>query len=180
MTKMGRVRSFLGGFSMILIGIFMIAKPVLGFAIAILILSITLIVRGAGYIIYYFTMARHMVGGKSLLFPGIIMLDLGVFTFSMSNVPTVYFALYLIGAYVFDGGIDIMRALESKRYEASSWKLKFSGGLVNIAIAVLALISGIILGSLNTVVYIYGAGVIYSGIMKIAGSFRRTAIVYIQ
>jgi hypothetical protein len=46
--------------------------------------------------------------------------------------------------------------------------------------AVIALVSGVILGSMNTVVYIYSAGVIYSGIMKIAGSFRRTAIVYIQ
>lgn len=37
--------------------------------------------------------------------------------------------------------------------------------------AVIALVSGVILESMNTLVYIYSAGVIYSGIMKIAGSF---------
>lgn len=178
MGKFGRVRNVIIGILMILLSfIMMILDPEVSFLIAALILSLALLVNGIRLLIFYFTMARHMVGGKVQLYVGLIVFDFGIFTLTLTNIPHIYLILYLLGTHAFGGVFNILHALETKRNGASSWKLKFSQGVVNLLVAVLCLLS---LGSTQLLVVIYCLGLLYSAVVHIISAFRKDAIVYIQ
>ena len=147
---------------------------------AALIISLSLILYALRTLVFYFSMARHMVDGKLILFKGVILLDLGILTLSVSDNASRFLVLYLLGAHAFTGGISILRALEARRFGAFSWRLRLTEGVVNIVMAVTALIFGLFLGSLRIVCWIYASGLAYSALFKLIGAFRRTAIVYIQ
>ena len=97
MTSVQRVKKVLAGILMLVCCFALVTDPETGFYFVALILSVSLFLYAARSLIYYFTMARHMVGGKSILFRGIIVLDLAVFTFSMVDDPKLYIILYLLG-----------------------------------------------------------------------------------
>jgi len=172
-----RIKNILIGLLMILGSIILIAFPEDGLLIVAGVLSLSLFIYGIKTLIYYLTMARHMVGGRIILYIAVIVLDFGMFTMMMTNIPKMYIALYLLAIYAFSGAIDILRALEAKKYQSSAWKLKLISGIINIVIAILCVV---FIGSTNMIVYLYCAGLIYSAVVRIATAFRKTAIVYIQ
>ena len=116
MTSVQRVKKVLAGILMLVCCFALVTDPETGFYFVALILSVSLFLYAARSLIYYFTMARHMVGGKSILFRGIIVLDLAVFTFSMVDDPKLYIILYLLGIHAFAGLMGILRALEARRF----------------------------------------------------------------
>ena len=122
-------------------------------------------------------MARHMVGGRIMLYLAVVVLDLGMFTMMLTNIPKIYIVLYLVVVYAFAGVVSILRALEAKRYQAPMWKLSLISGIINVVIAILCII---FMRSTNMIVYLYCVGLIYSAIVRIVTAFRETAIVYIQ
>ena len=170
----------LNAFILVLCAVLIVIQGENGLPLAALVISLSLILYAVRTLVYYFTMARHMVDGKYILFKGVILLDLGVVTLSVSDNASRFLILYLLGAHVFSGGISILRALEARRFGALSWRLRLTEGILNLFIAAVALIFGLFLGSLRTVCWIYASGLIYSAILKIIGAFRKTAIVYIQ
>ena len=177
MSKSQRALNLLVGIFMIPMAILLAYSPGDGYDTIMAVLSIGLLAGGIRSLYYYFTMARHMVDGERSLYIGIIVLDFGIFTASLNEVPYFYVLLYLLGIHLFAGIVDIWAALNSKKLGAASWRLKLSSGLINVIISVLCLV---FIGQRNTAVYIYCAGMIYSGIMRIITAFRRTAMVYIQ
>ena len=178
MGKMQRIRSFLRGLFTLLVGIAMLfLNAEQAFELAAVILSIGLLVKGSGMLWYYFTMARNMVGGKLHLYVGFIILDFGMFTFTMTNVPHLYLMLYMFASHGFGGAIDILRGLESRKNESPSWKLNVSRGIVNLAVALLSLL---FLNRTWVLVYLYCTGLIYSAAARMITAFRHTEIVYIQ
>ena len=178
MGKLGRIRNvFIGIFMILLSFAMMISDPEDSFLIAAVMLSLALLFTGIRSLAFYFTMARNMVGGKSQLYAGLIVMDFGIFTLMLTEMPHIYLILYLIGTHAFSGAIDILRSLEAKRNGASSWKLKVSQGAVNLIVAVLCLFS---LESVRMLVIIYCLGLMYSAAVRIISAFRKTAIVYIQ
>ena len=176
MTTFQRIRSVLAGLLMILLALLLFLDPEDNFALVAVILSLSLSFRGLRTLFFYFTMARHMVGGKAMLYVGIIILDAGLLTSSMLNTSQLYVMLYLLGIHAFSGAIDILRGLESKRLAAGSWHLKVAHGVVNIAIAV---ISVIFIRSPATLAYLYALGLFSSALIRIVTAFRKTAVVYI-
>ena len=106
-----RFTHVLTGLVMIALGVLMMLEPEDCVVIAAGLLSISLIVRGIRYLVYYFAMACHMVGGKLMLYVSIITLDLGLFTGTLLDTPRLYIFLYLIAAYAFSGIISILRGL---------------------------------------------------------------------
>lgn len=180
MTVVQRIKNIITGVGMIAGGILMTLYPDMGIGAAALILSISLTLYGFRQIIYYITLARKMVGGRRILYRGVIILDLGLFTLTVSDNTKVYVAFYLLGIHFFYGIIDILRSREARRINAPSWKLSLITGLGNIMITVIAFIFAADLRTLNILVYLYAAGVIYSGFLRILSSLRRTAIIYIQ
>lgn len=141
---------------------------------------IYLLFCGIKMMIYYLTMARLMVGGKSILYKSVILLDLAVFTASFTSLSPLYLILYLVGIYIAAGVLDILRSLEAKKLDAPEWKIKFASGLFNILLGAAAGVSWLLFRSAEVSTFIYGGGLIWSGITGIASAFRRTKSVYIQ
>ena len=177
MSSGQRIKNVLIGVLIILGAVILIAFPEEGIIITASILSLSLFVYGIKTLIYYITMTRHMVGGRIMLYLAVVVLDLGMFTMMLTNIPKMYIALYLVVVYAFSGAIDIMRALEAKKYQAPSWRFSLISGIISVVIAILCIV---FIGSTNMIVYLYSAGLIYSAIVRIITAFRKTAIVYIQ
>ncbi len=176
MTLIGRITNIVTGIVMILVGIILVLDTEDSYLVVIAILGLTLLAEGVRSIIFYFSMARNMVGGRAMLYKGAILMDFGVFTLTLNDVPRGYVLLYLISIHAFAGLVDILRALEAARLE-SHWKLTMAHGVVNFVMALLCII---FLKSPNTVIYIYASGLVYSAFFRIARAFRRNRIVFIQ
>lgn len=179
MTIIQRLKSILLGLGMIIFGFILILGGEHVYGLIIRILGIVLLFTGIRYLLYYFRLGRFVVGGRLILYIGMIMFDFGVFTLSLHDEPLVIVVIYLIAFYAFAGLVDILRAFEAKKQE-SAWKGKLILGFIEVGAAGLALFCGLVLRSPDYVTLVYGCGVITSGIMRIASSFRRTAVVYIQ
>ena len=179
MSNIQRIGNVLVGLFTILLSAVLFIQPTDGLMLIGLIIGITLLVSGIRNIHFYFTMARHMVGGRNSLYAGVILFDLGVFAIS-ANISQVYIIIYLLVIHAFSGVVDILLALDARRMESLSWRLNLTTGIGNLAIATGAIVFGFVLGNSGAVVDIYAAGLLYTGILKIINAFRRTAIVYIQ
>ena len=179
MTLVQRIKSIVSALLMIASAVVMLLYPDGGFAFLALILSVSLTLYGLRTLLYYFSMARHMVGGKRILYQGVILFDLGIFTLTMVDNPKIYIILYLLGIHAFAGVIDILRAMEARRFDGP-WRMDMATGIVNVTIAILAVICGFFLNNMQDIVYIYASGLLYSAVLKIVNALRKTSIIYIQ
>ena len=177
MTNIKRLMEVLSGLIMILFGVLLFYSPESAYLIVVSTLSLTFAAIGLRNLFYYFTMARYMVNGRLILYKGIILLDFGLLTASFIDVPRIYLILYLAIIHAFSGAVEILRAMEARRYGARSWKLKFSHGIINLSLAICCLA---FIKMTNLAIYIYAAGLIYSAIIRIITAFRRTTLVFIQ
>ena len=178
MTLIQRIMHIITGLIMAAVAIlFIVYDDDDMYQVVIFILALGLAIKGIKDIIFYFTMARHMVGGKIILFQGVVTLDFALFTISLSNVPRLYIILYLITVHAFSGVVEILRAMEARRTVDGAWRLKLGHGLVNLALALACLI---FVRRTDVVTMIYSLGLLYSGIMRIISGFRRTAFIVIQ
>lgn len=150
-----------------------------GFFLVSAMLSFGLIVFGARKLVYYFTMAWHMVDGRRILYLGVIAFDLGIFTLSIADRHGVFIVLYLLGAHAFSGMVDILRAREARQLDAPTWRINLAEGVANIGVAVIAVVFGLVLGDMRSLTMIYAAGLIYTAFLNLLSVFRKTAIVYI-
>jgi hypothetical protein len=176
MSSGQRIKNILIGVLMILGSLTLIAFPEKGLVVVSALLSLSLFIYGIKTLIYYLTMARHMVGGKIMLYLAVVILDFGMFTMMMTDIPRIYVVLYLLAVYAFSGVVDILRALEAKKYQAPAWRLSLISGILNVAVAILCVA---FIGSASMIVYLYCAGLIFSAVVRIVTAFRKTAIVYI-
>lgn len=180
MNKFQRVKSIIAALLILACCLVLIIEPDGGASVIMVILSVSLIVMGVNSVIYFITMARHMVGGRSVLYKGLIILDIGIFTLTIVDTSIVYIIAYLLAFYVFTGVVDVLRAMEAKRFQSPTWKAKLVFGLLNIAAGICALVCGIVFRSARIVVYIYSAGLVYSACSRIASAFKRTTITYVS
>ena len=177
MSKLQRINSFVIGVLMILFCVLLVLDPKNNYIFIVAALAIVMMVGAIKMLWYYFTTAKLMVGGRKILYQGIIYLDLALFTWSLNNVPMIYVILYLVAMNAFAGIVDVGLAINAKKANAPSWKLKFSAGVVELGMAILCLI---FIRSTNIVVWVFAIGVAYSGLVKIIDAFRKTEVVYIQ
>ncbi|MBQ8946317.1 MAG: DUF308 domain-containing protein [Lachnospiraceae bacterium] len=178
MNGFQRIKAILIGLLMLAVAILFILFPSDEMYMAIVwLLSVGLAIAGIRDIIFYFRMARHMIGGKMILIQGVIILDFALITGSLADVPKIYILLYLIGIHAFSGVVEVLRAMEAKRTVDGPWKLKFGHGLVNLGLAMACLI---FIRHSNTAIMIYSIGLIYSAIVRIFGAFQRTSFILIE
>ena len=180
MSYFQRIKNVVIGIFMILFAILLLFAPKYSYPLIAIIVSALVFVYGFRLLIYYFRMARYMVGGKSTLCQAVIILDLALFTSTMAFMGDIFIMIYLLGIYAFAGFVDILRAIEAIRMKASNWKLKFITGLISVLFAVSLVVAGAIKGNLEIIVYGYCFSLFYSAVVRIATAFKRTAIVYIQ
>jgi uncharacterized membrane protein HdeD (DUF308 family) len=141
------------------------------------ILSLGLAITAIKDILFYFTMARHMVGGKMILIQGVVILDFAMITGSLADVPKIYILLYLISVHAFSGVVEVLRATEARKTVEGPWKMKFTHGIVNFLLAIACLV---FIRNSNTALMIYCIGLMYSAVMRILSAFRKTAFVMIE
>lgn len=176
MTRLQRVKEIAMALVMLIAAVAMIMAPAEGYALIIVIVALYFTIEGIRKLVFYFTMARFMVGGRSILYMGILMLDFGILATSLTDVPRIYLLLYLIAANAFDGVIEVLRAVEARKY-GSSWRLKMIHGVLNLVIAICCIV---FINRPNAAVFIYCFGMIYSAFMRIASACRQTKFIYIQ
>ena len=167
MSKLQRFNSFIGGLFTVFFGFALYWAPFMGIDMISIVMTAALLLLGIKSL--YFS-----------LFAGIILTDLGVCAYMMQSFPPVYIMIYLLLIHSFYGATDIMVALRARRLKSKSWRIKLFTGLGNLTLGVLAIIFGFTGEDIFSVIYIYALGVIYTGIMRMANAFRRTAVPYIQ
>ncbi len=178
MTIFQRIRNIIVGLIMIVVAVIFILDPSDdAYIFVIAVLSLGLLIKGLKDIVFYFTMARHMVGGKMILFQGVIVLDFALLTGSLSNVPKIYILLYLVVIHAFSGVVEILRAMEARRTVSGPWKMKFTHGIVDFLLAISCFIY---IRQTHTALIIYSIGLLYSAVMRIANSLRRTTFILIK
>ena len=180
MTRLQRAERVIRGLLMLLCCFFMIGFPDAGFLFAAIIFSVSVMVYAVRMLIYYFNMARHMVGGKAILYLGIAALDFSVFVFTSVDNPELFIVLYLLAAHGFSGVVAVLRAIEAKRFDSPNWKWILTGGIANFLVAVFAGVAGFYLKSQTDITYLYASSLLYSAITQFAGAFRKTDIIFIQ
>ena len=180
MTKGAKIWNIIVGVVSLLMGGVLFVYPQQGIVAIAVIASVSFTLKGLNTMLYYFTMAKNMVGGRRTLYRGMLYIDLGILTSAVVSSAKVYIALYLAVIHAFSGVVELLRSMEAKRAGARDWYWNAINGGVNLVIAIAVIVGGVFLESTETVVYIYAAGVISYGIQRIVAAFRKTAIVYIQ
>lgn len=140
-----------------------------------LILGISMILYGIRTLAGYFLKFRHTVGGRSQLYIGIISMDLGLLIISSINVSIYLVLMYLLGIRAIAGGIDLARAMESKR-NGAPWVVKLVAGIISLATVVIGVI---FFRNPDTVVDIYVIGLLISAVEHVITAFRKTTVVTI-
>lgn len=176
MSSIRRIQNIIVGILTLIGSMIILIDSENGYFWVVLMIDITLLFYGIRMLIYYFTMARFMVGGIMTLYKSIIAIDFGVFMFGLDDTPRRLTMLYLIGIMIFNGIVSLLTAVDSKRMQTSFWKYRFAYGIVRIAFALICLIFW---DSDQMVTLIYSIGLIHAGLYRIASSFHRTAIIHI-
>ena len=177
MSYYQRIRSIATGVFMLAAALIIWALDKDGPEVILIILAVSLILRGMRSLVYYFSMARYMVGGVASLLIGVFLVDLGIFSFSLTDDSKLLILLYLAGWNAISGVLALLKAREERKYKAASWKLNAAYGVISLMIAIACFVVN---GRPAELGILYCIGLVYSGVMKIVDGFRRTEIVYIQ
>ncbi len=179
MSKFQRIQSAVFGILTILFALMLALFPEHGCEAAAAVIGILMLVYGFRLLIYYFTMARHMVGGKSTMYHAVIILDLGLFALSTITMSSYITMFFLLGVFAFSGLVGLLRSLESRRAGAP-WKAKMLGACLRILLALSVLASGIVFRKQEVLLYGFCVYLILTGISRTASAFKKAAIVYVQ
>ena len=87
MTKRNRISNIIRGAASILFALLLILVHEAGLTLVLIIIGIGMTLKGIKSLIYYLSIAKHMVDGKLVLCQGLIYLDLGIFTSSIAGNP---------------------------------------------------------------------------------------------
>jgi len=174
MSGVQKLKNIIVGTAMILVGLIMLLSPGEGYRYVFLVLTILLFAAGLGRMIFFFSMAHLMVGGKRLLYEGIICLDFGLFAFSQMDAKKAYVIIYLVLGILFWSGIGIIRALEQRKFKAAQWKRTLVFGVLGVIFTIACLFGAKQSANLLALIYIFG--IIANGIGKVSAAFRKTAV----
>lgn len=177
MTRTRRVFNILGAMLAIHGALLLMIIPESAFELIAIGVGLMLAYKGLRYIIYYLTHANHMVGGKRILLVGLILFDVGAFATALFDQAQAIMIIYVVGCHVIAAGLNLIRAVGNKKDGNPGWKIDLAQGIGNISQVVLCLI---FINHVEIPVYIYCIGVIYTSVLTIISSFKRTAIVYVQ
>ncbi|MBE6040416.1 MAG: hypothetical protein E7219_05590 [Clostridiales bacterium] len=137
-------------------------------------------IKGLSMLFYYFSTARFMVGGKTVLYRGILLLELGLFASSIANHPGPFVILYLASINLYSGVVQMLRVIETFKLRSKRWMLILIHSLFYFATGIGVIYAGIFLKRTDIAAYAYSLGLTVSALSRIRLSFTRTDIVYIQ
>ena len=88
MSFFQRFKSILAGILMLFFVALLLLLPNEAYYLVAGVLGLMLIIYGIRLLWYYLTMARHMVGGKTILYQSVIVIDLGLFSSTLMSVSS--------------------------------------------------------------------------------------------
>lgn len=165
-----RLGNFILGAVIFLGAIVMICFPLDAIEVIATLIALSLLVVGVRYMILYFSLARHMVGGRAVFFYGLMALDLAILSGMVLSMDQRYVVLYLVGTHAFYGVIQLLRVFEERRFETVSWRVKMASALTNLVICLSCIF---FIRSTDIMVYIYCASLIGSAILRFFEAFKR-------
>lgn len=177
MSRTRRILNIIGAIFKIQAALFLMFIPEIGFRLIAMFVGFMLTYKGLRYLIYYLTHAQHMVGGKRILLIGLILFDMGVFSAILYDQAQAIMIIYVVAGHLIAAVLNIVRTVGNKRDGNPGWKIDLAQFIGNIILVALCLI---FIKYVEIPVLIYGAGAIYSSVLTIISSCRRTAIVYVQ
>ena len=175
MSLVKKIFTLITSLLMIFLAVDLFFEAEYGYYAVIVILLIFLGISAVQSVWYYFSMARHMVGGIFYFYRAVFLVDLTISAPILLIAPRWIMVLYLNGAIIFSGVIDILRATDQRKMMWPQWKLRMTLGVSKIILAVLAMI---FMRSRYELTIIYSIGLIYTAIMRIIDAFRAKNIVY--
>ena len=164
------------GILMLTGSILLVRNPAVGLEFIAGILAFSLLVYGLRMFFYYFSMARHMVGGKRILIFSVFLLDLSLFASSLNGYPRAFVVMYLLGYHAFSGLVNLMRGLEARRFHSPEWRPNVFHGSFDLLLALACLV---FIRSVRVLVTAYSVTLAWSALLRILSAFRRTEVTYI-
>ena len=177
MNNFQRFKKILAGCLMFLSGVVFFLYPDNAYIIVAIILAVALVIKGIQDIYFYFSYARYMVGGKMILFQGVILLDFAILAGSLTHLPQPMVLVYLIIAHLFSGVVEVLRALEAKNEVNGPWKLKFCHGIIDLLLGLICLV---MIWHPTIPVIVFSIGLMYSGVMRVIEAFQKTTFILIK
>lgn len=176
MSKLGRVGNVLFGLLLIAIAAVMVFALSTQDALMAMVtlLAITLALYGLRTLWLYISLARHMVGGKALLYVGVLAIDAAAVV--MVIMANQFLAgIYLSITYFLLGAVNAMHVMDDKQY-GTPWR----GHMVQAVIYLLLGIACLVLNSsADLLVTVYCIGLVYNAVMRIYNALRPQAVAYI-
>lgn len=176
MSSVKRISKVVVSLLMLAAAVMLLIWPKDGYYVVVAIIDITFLLYGIRMLIYYFTMARYMVGGIMTLYKSIIVIDFGLFIFNLEDTPYKMVMLYLVGVMAFNGVVSILGGLDAKRLMAPSWRRRLVYGVTKLVLAACCLF---LWDSPEMVTYIYCISLFQSAVYNIETAFKKSAIIHI-
>ena len=177
MNAASRIFKCVTGILIIVLAVVMMMWPEWGYLVINAVLGLTLLISAIRNLVYYFRMARHMVGGRNTLYSALIQLDLAMFTLTLTNIPKIFIMIYLVSVFGVTGLLRLLRGLEAKKRNAPAWYGSFINGVVYLLITVLCTI---FISNTTVMVIVFCVGLIFVGLSRVVSAFQRAKIVYVQ
>lgn len=160
---------------MLLLAVDLFFEDVYGYYFIITVLVIYLAIRAVQSVWFYFSMARHMVGGLFHFYQAVLFVDLMLFAPVLLYAPRWVMVLYLNGMIIFSGIVDILGAREQKKMMWPRWKLKMSLGISKVVFAIAAMI---FMNAPERLAMVYAVALAYTAIMRVIDVFRARNVAY--
>ena len=175
MSLVKKILTLITSLLMIIVAVGLVIEPEIGYYIMISILIGVLLVKSIQSVWYYFSMARHMVGGLFYFYQAVLFVDLTLAAPILLIAPRWIVALYLNGLIAFSGVLDILRATDQKKMQWPQWKLRMVLGLSKVLFAIVAMVA---MRSPEMLTRIYSFVLVYTAIMRVMSALRSENVVY--
>ena len=149
MTGSRRILNIFSGLLLLVFSAALFMFPEDAIPVVLLVIGLGITFRGLQTLIYYFSMARYMVGGKRILFRTIILLDFGLFTSALADHPAIYIILFIAGIHLFSGLVTALRANEARQEGSSKWIFTAFYALIDVVLFALVIYFGLFRNSIS-------------------------------
>ena len=152
-----------------------LTQGVVSYYLIMTVFMIVMLINGIRFIVFYFTMARFMTGGRGMLYRGILYTDLALYTLSLNSVPVNYIMTYVTAILIIAGAINLFQAFDILKL-GGFWQFKLVQGIVTIGLAFYGfthLHQPMVLSGICAIALIYDA------IMQVIAVFTPTQIITI-
>ena len=118
-----------------------------------------------------------MVGGKKILYRGILYLDIGVVLLSASMLPDIFLSFCLAAVLLYNGAMQIPSIILQKTSQISTWKFNaLYSGIMLLG----AVLCTVFYHNQDVVVCSFAIAAIFGACYNIYDATKKTSVAFIQ